>query len=245
MRTHIFVLCLAGTILALIGCGSSDSSAPPPIGDPKALAGTWGGTFDDGSTLYAFAVTVTAAGTVSTFTVPGTSSQLSGTIAGVSGYPTFFAVTFSDGSEGGFMTDSTLTHLYFLSDGMDRASLQKGNSGAFGSYTTGDFTGTWSGTFAEVDSAFNLTTSGTASASINSNGTFSGSNSAGGTFSGALSGMDASAVAGWAFGTFTSSTGSGGLEALMTRDKQFIGSLACDGGIAALDNCTYNMWVKQ
>jgi hypothetical protein len=248
MKTLLAAIFAAMLIAAVAACGSSSSgSGGAAAGDPKALAGTWAGTIGDGITVEAMSLTVDSSGNItyissSTIVAPGVTA----TIAGVAGHPTFFTVSFSNGDVAGFMTDGALGHVFFVTYSLVRGSLQNGASPPPGTYALSDLNGSWSGTFAQLDASLNLSASGTASATANSGTISNGSNSAGVTFSGSVTCVASSCTSYGAYGgSFADSTvAAGSLEIYMTPDKSFVGSLACDSGFVAADNCGYNMWTK-
>ena len=123
--------------------------------------------------------------------------------------------------------------------------VQKGASGPSTTYVSSDAVGSWSGTFATVDSAFNLSSTGTANATVAPNLTFTGSSNAGDSVSGNISNFISGFGIWWGNGdNITSSlNGLGFAEVFLTADKNFAGSYACYSAWPA--GCTFNMWNRQ
>jgi hypothetical protein len=243
MKTLLAAIFAAMLIAAIAACGSSSSGGGgAAAGDPKSLAGTWGGSYYDRSLDYTLTFNVDSSGAVTSVFLGGVSQNQTGTIAGVAGYPLIFTVTFSNGDQGAFMTDASGTHLFFADTSLYMATLQKGASGATDSYSITQLAGSWSGNFATVDDYYDLSSYGTASATV-SGTSFTGSDSSGLTFNG--NSLAVNGLYGRVTGNFSNSAGQNGtFYAVLSLDKTFLGSVACPGGGYYASNCGYNMWTK-
>ena len=233
MRISKWFAVLAALLL-VAGCGGGGGG-----GGGGALDGTWGGTIE--STVGALGViTVTISGSTISGSTPD--GPFSGTITQEQG--AIWGFTFTDGTEGGFMHDSSATHAVFVDDSFNFGVVQKGASGP-SSYLITDIAGTWSGGFATVDASFFLATTGTASGTVALDTTFSGDASNGDMFSGDFPLFNPSFGVWGDSGLNISSSlnGSGNIRAFLTNDKNFAGSYACFSGFP--DGCAFNFWTRQ
>lgn len=205
--------------------------------------GSWGGTIEDPTGAWGV-ITLTFSGSNMSGSTPA--GAFSGTIAQESG--NIWEFTLSDGTEGGFMHDPSVTHAVFVDEFFNFGVVQKGASGPAPSYAGLDPVGSWAGTFATVDANFFLASTGTASATVASDLTLFGSSSAPDSFMGQLPFFDSNfGVWGTDFQNISSMlSGPGVLVVFLTSDKQFAGSYACFPDFSAFPaSCAFNMWNQQ
>ena len=228
-------------LFLLVGCGGDGGGG----GGGGIFDGTWGGTIEDPSgTLGVLTVSFSGLNMSGSSTVGG---AFSGTIAQETG--NIWGFTLSDGTEGGFMHDPSVTHAVFVDDSFFFGVVQKGASGPAASYAGLDVVGSWAGSFATVDANFFLASTGTSSATVLPNLTFSGTSSGGDSFTGEI-GRFSSFFGVWIGAGFPNITstlnGTGVLEVFLTADKQFAGSYACFPTFSAFPTgCSFNMWNRQ
>lgn len=246
MKKRLWPVVSLVTLLTLAACGGGGgSSSAAGGGDGGKFDGSWGGTIEDPSgALGVITLTFSGSSMSGSSTVGG---AFSGTITQESG--NIWGFTLSDGTEGGFMHDPSVTRAVFVDEFFNFGVVQKGASGPAASYAGPDIVGSWAGTFATVDGNFVLASTGTASATINSDTTFFGSSNAPDSFNGEI-GLFNSSFGRWIGASFpnisSSLNGTGVLEVFLTSDKQFAGSYACFPTFSAFPaGCSFNMWNRN
>lgn len=234
---------MALALLLLVGCGGDGGGGGG--GGGGTFDGTWGGTIEaSNGALGVITLSISVENMSGSSTLAG---SFSGTMAQEQG--NIWGFTLSDGTEGGFMHDPSVTHAVFVDEFFFFGVVQKGADGPAASYGGTDVVGTWAGTFATVDANFFLASTGTSSGTVLANTTFSGISSSGDSFNGEI-GTFFSNFGIWigqAFPNITSSlNGTGGVEVFLTADKQFAGSYACFPTFSAFPTgCSFNMWNRQ
>lgn len=226
--------------LALTACGGGSGggtgfSVNVPVQD---LDGTWFGSLSDTvGVLHVYQVTITG-GAISEILIDAIDQGLTGAIVRES--DTLFSVTLSDGTEAGFLVDAAVQHAAFIDDGFNVGIVQKDATG-LPTFLINDTDGSWSGNSVTTD--FTVFQEFVSSATcLNLSCTATGN---GVTSSVDLSGTFSSAFGRWT-GTFSNTAGiSGTATVMLSVDKQFAGSFACDAaGVFPVD-CEFSAWVKQ
>ncbi|HET6370548.1 MAG TPA: hypothetical protein VFG95_05085, partial [Nitrospiria bacterium] len=222
-RWHVpslFSILFAALLLAACG-GGDNGGGGPTVG---SFQGTWQGAIQQGNSEHTFAVVVDASGKITDLMVDGTSQNVTGTIAAVGG--NIFSFALSNGTNGGFMIDSSATHAGFLDEFGSFGVVQKGGTTPLPTYALDDSVGSWAGYSLSLNNDFSLDQTSGSSATINSSHNISGS-SLTIPFTGNLTSADS-------FGKFpgtwtTTSSGNGNLAAWMSEDKTFMASWECQG----------------
>jgi hypothetical protein len=241
-RWHVLSLfSILFAALLLAACGGDDNGGGPTVG---SFQGTWRGAYEVTGVEHEFAVVVDASGNITDVLQDNVSLGLTGTIAAVGG--NIFSFSLSNGTNGGFMIDSSATHAGFLDEFGSFGVVQKGATSPLPTYALDDAVGSWAGYSLALDNSFNLDETSGSSATINSSHNISGS-SLNTAFTGSLTSVDSS------FGKFlgtwsTASSGSGNLAAWMSEDKTFVASWECQGSVSSpmtLSDCAFSIWNKQ
>lgn len=239
----------AGTIgvlaLALTACGGGDDSSSSGSG---ALTGVWAGYYEYGGSLgHGLTVSVDAS-TITAVARDGSNLGLTGAISAVQGgifeFTLYAGATEMDA--GGFMVDSAANHAAILTQGGDFGVLQK-NGPTTGAWVPENAIGTWIGYSIALNSAGDIVSYDSSSATVDINYGITGTGPFGG-FTGALATYDPNF--GYYTGTWSnpSQGTSGDLLVWISADKTFAASYACLGSFrpsSGLDYCTYNAWNKQ
>lgn len=108
------ILLMAAALMALLftsACSDSSGGGPP---DPNTLNGSWGGGAGDGSTASAVSLTISS-GAISSLSIANVSQGVA-SISGVSGTSNVYEFALSLGTEGGFIADSSATHMLIVLD---------------------------------------------------------------------------------------------------------------------------------
>lgn len=246
MNLKIKFAILAHSILFILaGCGGGNEDSI------SALQGDWKGVFrDSGGTFRSLKTTIDSSGTITKLQVFN-QAALTGSIS-KTGDKTY-SFSLSDGTEGGFLADDSGNHMGFLTDSYEYGVLEKGatmkysNSNNFG---RGHYVGNWSGYSVEINSNLDVVDQYTSSATVPDQSLDLSGNDSSGSFSGNITYQDNSK--GYAYGTYINSLGSSGnLMVLLSPDKTFAASWACDySGSSTLvinnvNYCSFAMWVKQ
>ena len=212
------------------------------------LSGEWKGMYrDSGGVFRSLTASINDSGKITALTVYSMET-LTGTLEST-GDKTYGYVL-SDGSEGGFMADSSGKHLGFLTEDYEWGILEKGATlqySADGNFSSADFVGTWNGYSVELNSYMDVVDRYSSRATIETNLSFSGSNDYG-SFSGQLDYYDDGK--GYSYGTYSSADGSGNVGLLVSPDKSFMATWACDSGSSSnlaiyyISDCSFAIWNK-
>ncbi len=227
-------------VFSLAGCGggsggSTGFSVNVPI---QSLDGTWFGSMNDAvGGLHSYQITI-AGGAIGQILVDAVDQGFTGAIVRES--DTLFTLTLSDGTVVEFFIDAAVQHAGFVDDGFNFGVVQKDALG-LPTFFINDTDGDWSGNSVVTDFTTSLEFASTASClNLLCTATGNGVNS-----NVDLSGGFSSAFGRWQ-GTFNNSAGdSGVITVMLSADKQFAGSFACDAaGVFPVD-CDFSGWVKQ
>ncbi len=245
-KYNISAVMIAASAILISGC--LPGLEPDKKDAVSALAGDWKGMYrDDGGVFRSLTATINDTGKITALTVYSMDT-LTGTLK-TTGDKTY-SFTLSDGTEGGFMADSSGNHLGFLTEDNAWGILEKGASiqySADSNFSGDDFVGTWNGYSVELDSYMKVADRYSSRAMIYSDFSFSGSNDYG-SFSGNLNYYDHGK--GYSYGTFSSSEGSGNVGLLVSPDKSFMATWACDSSssgsleIYYITGCSFAIWNK-
>lgn len=227
--------------------GGGGGGGTPPSASP--LTGNWFGTEEltDGS-LHPVQLTVDADLKMTELILDGNPSGLTGSIT--RNQAQIYDFTLSDGSEGGFWIDEAGEHVVFCDSEWNFGVLQKGGSSA-SSYTLGDLVGrSYSGYTVVTDSSFEIAATGNSSAQVGLDGSFEGNFDGGSAGSSTFENSDGgelgldSSTYGRFIGHYTESTGEAGtICAIMSPDKELIGTWACPGTFP--EDCSFSVWVAD
>lgn len=205
------------------------------------LQGTWFGAYQVGTSFLTIAVDVNANGQITDIRQNGTTLGVTGTLAHVQG--NIFSFQLSDGTQGGFMTDSSAMHAGFLDENGSIGALQKGAS-ALPVYASTDVVGSWSGYSLELDNSFNITATGSSTATVNSSFQITGTDM-NGPFTGTI--QTFSNGFGAYGGIWSNSSASGNLIAWISGDRSFAAAWACAGSVqfpVSIPDCSFGIWNK-
>lgn len=228
---RVVALCFFTVLFASCGGGGGDGGqpAPQPAPPPGDLTGTWFGTLED---------TVGAMGTTSV-TITGTSIteiRVNNSVTGQTGTITqrsaqVFAFTLNDGTKGGLFLDSVAAHAVFVDDKFNFAVVQKGATPPPPTYANADLNGSWSGIVVTTTDFNNFST-----APSSATCTHPTCSTGGETVT-----LGAVNTLGRYLGT--SAPSGAFVAAILSPDKQFGGTYACDAPFPA--GCEFTAWRKQ
>ncbi|MEM9383311.1 MAG: hypothetical protein AAGB93_25440 [Planctomycetota bacterium] len=243
-RRHA-LLALAA-LLGATACSSGGGDAQPAS---LGLDGTWFGTEEtDVGDLVALRATVSGS-RVTQIVVDGADTGLTGSITPIPGRPNFYDLALSDGTEGGFLIDSTQTYAVFLDEDFNFGVLQRGASTLPNAGATDIYGRTYEGRTVFIDASFSITDVLDSTVTVAVDGTFQGSYAGGTTFTSAAALTLLDATFG-AWGGAYDATGpmgpdSGPLRVFASPDKQFIGAWACSSGGSFPVDCSFSVWRVQ
>ncbi len=247
VRKSMCSLTAAALILAISSCGGGGGGGSS--GAPATLAGTWFGAGARAGGFVEVQVTVDSGNAVSSILIDGSPLGVTGTIEIVPGQSQIYSYQLSDGTEGGFYLDQAAGHAV-LADWDMFAVLERGATAmpVYGQIDLGD---SFDGISVTVDPFFELDTVVSSQATLWVSGAFDGSDSAGTVFSHAPGGnliLFDSHHGSWvgqyqSNGPLGFSTGT--LWVLMSPDKEFAGSWACDSSGMFPEDCSFAAWRRN
>ncbi len=170
---QLSVLTLVGlALIAVPACGGGGGGGG---GGGSKLAGSWLGTLEDPSgDLLEVSISVSSSNQITRVIIDSVDQGRTGTISKVEGQ--FYAVTLSDGTEGGFYVDTSNTHAFFVDEDFSVAIVQKGASSLpAGGFAEGDVFGEdYSGISATIDNNFELDSTVITSVNVDATGFITG-----------------------------------------------------------------------
>lgn len=238
------------TLVALLGATACSSGGGGDAQSPSlGLDGTWFGTEEtDVGNLVALRATVSG-NRVTQLVVDGADTGLTGSITPISGRPNFYDLVLSDGTEGGFLIDSSRNYAVFLDEEFNFGVLQRGATALPNAAAADIFGRSFAGVTVLVDGSFTITDVLDSSVAVAADGTFQGSYAGGTNFSSAtaLTLLDSTfgAWGGEYDANGPSGPDSGPLRVFVSPDKQFIGVWACSAGGSFPVDCTFSVWRAQ
>ena len=222
---RIAALCFCTLLFASCGGGGGGGDPAPP---PPNLTGTWFGTLEDPNSMM-HTTSVTISGTsITEIRVDNLVTGQTGTITQRSAQ--VFAFTLNDGTKGGLFLDSLAAHAAFVDDDFNFGVVQKGAT-FVPTYANTDINGSWSGIVVTTTDFNNFST-----APSSATCTHPTCGTGGETVT--LGAVDA-------LGRYLGSSAPSGafVAAILSPDKQFGGTYACDAAFPA--GCEFTAWRKQ
>ena len=232
-------------LLSLAACGG-EGSGPPAA---SRVTGTWFGTEEltDGS-LHTVRIVVDGDQQITSVDLDGAATGLVGSVT--HSQDDLYEYTLDDGTEGGFWIDAAGRHVVFCDDEWNFGVVQKGGSSA-GSFSQGDLAGrSYQGYTVVTDAAFEIAATGTSSATVGLDGSFQGSFDGGAAGASTFENLPGGELAledatfGRFRGSYSDSTGDmGSISAIMSPDKQLIGTWASPGQFP--EDCSFSVWTAD
>ena len=240
MRVKILVLAIAVMVLPIAGvsCGGGGGGDGSPFED---LAGTWYGVMVDFLfEPHTYQFTMDASGHMTDFYMDEVSfPALSGT--GVNESGRIFNFLMNDGTEGGFITDESGTHLAFLTEDFLRGVLEKGATELPVFFTT-DYEGTWNGYSIWLDADLEIANEGPTTMTIDNDYHIMGTGLAG-AFAGSIEAfLDSDYGVAWA----TDESDSTYIELALSVDRTFMATIACAVSLdIEITDCEFGAYTEQ
>ncbi len=232
---------IAVLFLALTSCGGGSGGGGTGFsagGPPLELDGTWSGSLQDPTgALHTYTVTISA-GVITQILIDAADQNLTGTITKES--DSLYSLTLSDGTVAGFIVDAATLHAAFVDDAFNFGVVQKGAAG-LPTFLVNDTGGNWVGDTVVTDFVVFAEFTSTATC-VNLSCTAIGN----GVISNVeLSGFFSADFGLWQ-GIFTNDVGESGVTTVMlSPDKQFAASHACDKPGFFPNDCDFSAWVKR
>jgi hypothetical protein len=237
-RFYFFIVLAIVLPLTSISCGGGGGGGPS-ISD---LAGTWFGVLvDNDFEPHTYEVTMDSSGNMDDFYMDEVSfPTLSGTVSKES--DRIFTFVFNDGTEGGFITDRSGSHIAFLNEDFLHGVMELGATD-LPAYSATNYYGSWRGYSAWLDNDMAIVDEGPTDITVSEPSQVSGT-----TLNGEFEGTIVMFTGDPGYGVVGGVNDAGTVlfEMALSADKSFIATAAC---VIAVDidinDCEFGAWTRR